>query len=65
MEVNLYSAIYKNQRIYFPMTMCPACNTVAPPFGYTCENKKVTIDNFQDVDELAQVYNSCMEEFSE
>ena len=65
MEVNLYAGIYKNQRVYFTMTMCPSCNTLPPSSGYTCENKKVGFDDFGNVSDIKQVYNSCTGEFTE
>jgi len=64
MEVNLYRGIYANKTIYFPMTMCPACDTVAPSFGYSCEGTKIEITDFnKNVTEIKEVYNSCEQKF--
>lgn len=65
MEVDLYSGFYKNERVYFTAIMCPNCNTVPPSCGYTCESKKVDFDDFRNVSDVKQVYNSCTEEFME
>lgn len=65
MEINLYTGIYKGDLVYFYMTMCPHCNTVPPAYGYTCENKKVLFDNFTDVSDIKEVYNSCTKKFTE
>ncbi len=65
MEVNLYSGLYKNELVYFTMTMCPNCNTVPPSSGYTCGNKKVDFNDFGNVSDIKQVYNSCTKEFTE
>ena len=64
MESNLYVGTYKNQEVYFVNTMCPACNTLPPQFGYTCGDKKVDFDDFSKVENIKQVYNSCTQEFS-
>ena len=63
MEVNLYRGLYKNKQVYFPMTMCINCGTLPPEFGYTCENEKITFENFEEVKNTKQVYNSCTKEF--
>lgn len=64
MEVNLYSGKYEGNRIYFVMTMCPACNTAPIQYGYTCEGKKISIKDFnKTVSDIKQVYNSCTEKF--
>ena len=63
-ESNLYSGFYKNEQVYFTMIMCLACNTAPPAFGYTCDNEKVEFDNFQDVMDIKEVYNSCTKTFT-
>jgi len=63
MEINLYSGLYKKEVVYFTNIVCVACNTVPPSFGYTCDNKKVVFDNFINVTDIKQVYNSCTNEF--
>ena len=63
-EINLYTGLYKNEQVYFTMIMCPACNTAPPAFGYTLHNKKVKFDNFQDVTDIKEVYNSCTKTFT-
>lgn len=64
MQVNLYSGIYEGKTIYFVNTMCPACNTIPPQFGYTCEGQKITISDFNTkVTQTKQVYNSCTKKF--
>lgn len=65
MEINLYRGIYKGEAVYFSMIMCPACNTVPPAFGYTCEQKKVAFDDFREVEDIKEVYNSCSKQFME
>lgn len=65
MEVNLYAGVYKNERVYFTRIMCPSCNTLPPSSGYTCGNKKVDFDDFGEVSDIKQVYNSCTKEFME
>lgn len=66
MEVNLYSGVYEGETLYFPMIMCPSCNTIPPSFGYTCDKTKVSIDDFAtNVSHLKQVYNSCSGQFTE
>ena len=65
MEVNLYSAVYQGKTIFFPMTTCPNCNTVAPSEGYTCAGEKVIIEKFNDVVALTLIYNSCTKEYKE
>lgn len=63
-EVNLYKGLYKNEEVYFTMVMCPSCNVVPPAYGYTCENKKVTFDDFRNVENIKEVYNSCTQKFN-
>ena len=64
MEVNLYSGLYEGKRIYFVMTICPACNTVNPQYGYTCEGEEIQISNFlSKVSETREIYNSCTNSF--
>ncbi|MCA5005446.1 hypothetical protein [Sphingobacterium bovistauri] len=64
MEVNLYSGIYDGKQIYFAMTMCPACNTMPPQFGYNCEGTKINISTFNTkVSEIKEIYNSCTNSF--
>ncbi|MVZ66957.1 hypothetical protein GQF61_13940 [Sphingobacterium sp. DK4209] len=65
MEVNLYSALYQGKTIFFPMTMCPTCSTVAPAEGYTCAGEKVTIEKFSDVGTITLIYNSCTKKYKE
>lgn len=66
MEVNLYSGIYNNKTIYFTMTMCPACNTTPPSFGYACDSTKIEIIDFiKNVSGIKEVYNSCSKQFKE
>lgn len=65
METNLYRGIYKNQIVYFPDTMCPACSTVPPQYGYDCSGKKITFESFQEVSEIKQIYNSCTKQVTE
>lgn len=65
MEVNLYTGSYKNEQVYFTRVMCPNCNTIPPAYGYTCENKKVDFDNFSNVKNIRQIYNSCTREFTD
>ncbi|WP_293933396.1 hypothetical protein [Sphingobacterium sp. UBA6645] len=65
MEVNLYRGLYQGKEIYFPMTMCPSCNTVAPAEGYTCEGEKIAIEDFnRQVTAIKEVYNSCTRKFA-
>ncbi len=64
MEVNLYSGKYKENDPYFPMTMCPSCNTIPPQFGYTCAGQKINISDFNTkVTDIKQIYNSCTKKF--
>ncbi|WP_312136207.1 hypothetical protein [Sphingobacterium sp.] len=64
MEVNLYRGLYQGKEIFFPMTMCPNCNTVAPAEGYTCEGEKIPIKDFNtEVTAIKEVYNSCTGNF--
>lgn len=66
MEVNLYSGYYNGENIYFVMTMCPACNTIPPQFGYSCDGRKITISDFNTkVSETKEIYNSCTKRFAE
>ena len=66
LEVNLYSGSYEGQKIFFPMTMCPACNTIPPQFGYTCDGSKITISEFNTkVSAIKEVYNSCTNKFTD
>ncbi|MEH6305650.1 hypothetical protein RYH73_08345 [Olivibacter sp. CPCC 100613] len=65
MEVNLYKGTYRNEIVYFPMTMCPHCSTVPPADGYTCDNKKIVFDDFSEVEDIKQVYNSCSKSYIE
>lgn len=65
MATNLYIGIYKGNTVYFPMLMCPACNSIPPAFGYTCTNKKIPFEKFNDVTEIKIVYDSCTKKFSE
>jgi hypothetical protein len=62
-EVNLYTGMYENEEVYFTMIMCPNCGTVPPAYGYTCENKKVNFDDFRNVENIKEIYNSCTQEF--
>lgn len=65
-EVNLYSGLYNGENIYFAMTMCPACNTIPPQFGYSCDGTKITITDFNNkVSEIKEIYNSCTKRFGE
>lgn len=60
MENNLYVGTYENKKIYFTNIMCPACGTIPPQFGYTCEGTKVDIINFSTkVTDIKELYNSC------
>lgn len=60
MESNLHTGTYEDKTIYFVDIMCPACNTVPPQFGYTCNGTKITITNFStNVSNVKEVYNSC------
>lgn len=63
MEVNLFRGVYKNEQVYFTLTMCINCNTLPPTYGYTCEDKKVTFDDFGNVEDIKEIYNSCTQEF--
>lgn len=64
MEVNLYSGKYEGNDLYFPMTMCPSCNTIPPQFGYTCAGQKINISDFNTkVTDIKQIYNSCTKKF--
>lgn len=66
MEVNLYSGVYEGKTIYFVDTMCPACITVPPQFGYTCDGQKVNISDFNNkITERKEVYNSCTKSFKD
>lgn len=66
MESNLYSGIYKGETVYFPNIMCPACNTIAPSFGYTCASIRVEFEDYHsDVSDVKLVYNSCSKKFTE
>ncbi|MGN0003152.1 MAG: hypothetical protein ACI35V_06940 [Sphingobacterium composti] len=66
MEVNLYSGLYNGENVYFTMTMCPACNTTPPQYGYSCDGTKISISNFNTkVSEIKEIYNSCTKRFSE
>ena len=65
-EVNLYSGKYNNTQIYFSKTMCPACNTIPPQFGYSCDGTKISISDFNTkVSDIKEIYNSCTNRFSE
>lgn len=64
-EINLYSGLYKNEEVYFTMIMCINCGTIPPAFGYTCKNKKVDFDDFRNVENIKEVYNSCTQKFIE
>lgn len=64
-EVNLYMGMYENEKVYFTRIMCPSCNTIPPAYGYTCENKKVDFDDFRNVENIKEIYNSCTQEFKE
>ncbi|MDR2284381.1 MAG: hypothetical protein LBE37_14275 [Sphingobacterium sp.] len=59
METNLYRGTYKNKQVYFTNTMCPACNTIPPQYGYDCSGKKIDFRDFKDVSGIKEVYNSC------
>ena len=61
--VNLYSGTYKEKLVYFSNTMCINCGTVPPEFGYTCDDEKINFENFDDVENVKVVYNSCTKEF--
>jgi len=65
MEVNLYSGRYQNKIVYFLNIMCPACSSIPPSYGYTCSNEKILFDNFQNVTDIKQVYNSCTKKYLE
>ncbi|MGH2624567.1 MAG: hypothetical protein ACRDE7_12930, partial [Sphingobacterium sp.] len=62
-QVNLYSGTYKKKQVYFSYTMCINCGTVPPKFGYTCDDEKIDFENFDDVENVKEVYNSCTKEF--
>ena len=63
MEVNLYSGKYQNKIVYFLNIMCPACSSMPPSYGYSCSNEKILFDNFQNVTDIKQVYNSCTKKY--
>lgn len=63
MEVNLYMGLYENEKVYFTLTMCPNCGIMPPSYGYTCDNIKVDFDDFSNVENIQEVYNSCTKEF--
>ena len=66
MENNLYSGLYNGKSLYFVMSMCPACNTTPPQFGYSCDGTKITISDFNtNVTEIKEIYNSCTKRFLE
>ncbi|WP_276363244.1 hypothetical protein [Daejeonella sp. H1SJ63] len=65
MEVNLYSGKYQNKIVYFPNVMCPVCLGIPPSYGYSCSNEKISFDNFQNVTDIKQVYNSCTKKYLE
>lgn len=65
MEVNLYKGIYKSEVVYFSMIMCAICNITPPAYGYTCDNKKVVFNDFREVEDIKQVYNSCSKRYVE
>lgn len=65
MEMHLFVGTYKNKQVYFTKIMCPACNTVPPQYGYTCDNKKIDFDDFENVKDRKIVYNSCTDTFTE
>lgn len=64
MEVNLYSGFYNDKAVFFPMIMCPSCGTLPPKYGYTCEDEKITFENFSNVTDIKEVYNSCTKKFA-
>jgi len=65
MEGQLFKGTYKGEVVYFPNIVCASCNTVPPTSGYTCDDKKVTFEKFEDVKNVKAVYSSCTNSFSE
>ncbi|MCL7987445.1 hypothetical protein M8998_05775 [Sphingobacterium sp. lm-10] len=66
MYTNLYRGVYKGQTVYFVDIVCPACLTMPPQRGYTCEMKEVNFTNFaEEVNDVKEVYNSCTRSYSE
>lgn len=63
MEVNLYKGVYEGEVVYFPMIMCPHCSVLPPADGYTCDGKKVVFEDFREVGDIKQVYNSCSKSY--
>lgn len=58
-ETHLFSGLYKQEKIYFVLNVCPNCNTFPITFGYNCQGKKVAIQDFNKVTENKKVYDSC------
>ena len=63
MESNLYAGEYKGKTVYFVDTMCPLCNTVPPAFGFTCNLEKIIFEDFAELKNREEVYNSCTKKF--
>lgn len=61
-QVDLFSATYNEETIYFPMLVCPNCDSTAPTYGYNCASQKVKIEDFTQVTALKKVYDSCTDE---
>lgn len=65
-STNLFSGMYIGQRVYFTLTHCPACSTMPPKYGYTCDGRKITIFKFHTtVTAIKPIYDSCTKTFTE
>jgi len=56
---------YKGETVYFANTICIYCLTAPPEYGYTCDLKKIDFENFNDVKDISEVYNSCSKKYTE
>ncbi len=64
-ETNLFKGTYKGETVYFANTICIYCLTAPPEYGYTCDLKKIDFENFNDVKDISEVYNSCSKKYTE
>jgi len=61
---NLAKGEYKGATVYFiSATVCMDCLVASPTHGYTCEKEKIEFDDFRDVKNIKQVFDSCSKQY--
>lgn len=65
-SANLAKGEYKGATVYFvSSTVCMNCLTAFPTHGYTCEKEKIEFDDFREVKNIKQVFDSCSKQYLE